>query len=120
MKVFRIPVPDPAVRISIRSGCTSLIIPPFEILYCSADNNYTCFHLVDGSTCLSYQSLSQVRKKLEPHGFVLIHKSSLVNFQHIRGFSVNGNGLVTLSSNVTLSISRRCKTQLQELFKTGQ
>jgi two-component system LytT family response regulator len=120
MKVFRIPVPDPAVRISIRSGCTSQIIPPSEILYCSTDNNYTCFHLVDGNTCLSYESLSQVRKKLEPYGFVLIHKSYMVNCSHIRSFSLNGKGLVTLSNNEELNISRRCRAQLQELLNPGQ
>ena len=116
MKVFKIPLPDPALRVSIRNGSKSQVIPLSEIIYCFSERNYTRIYLAGGNTRLSYKTMKNVKEKLEPHGFVLIHRSYMVNCMYIKDISLNGESFVTLSTGLQLPVSRRRKDALRRFL----
>lgn len=53
-----------------------------EVLYAEAMDNYTRLHTLRGRHVLS-QTLKLVEQKLEPEGFVRVHRSYLVNLRHV-------------------------------------
>ena len=113
-------VPDPVLRINLRSGNKLYFIPLKDVLYCRANGNYTCFFLTNNTELISSKSLAKIRKELIPQGFIPIHKSYLVNSMHIRYISFNEKCTVMLINNVELEISRRSKMQIQEMLRSGR
>lgn len=53
-----------------------------DILFLKADNNTTDFHMIDGSTISAYKTLKTYETIL-PDNFLRIHKSYIVNRNHI-------------------------------------
>lgn len=93
-----------------------------DILHCKAENNYTSIHLRTGEQVLACKPLKEYDELLEGSEFFRVHKSFLVNLQHVRGFlrSDLGGGTVMLTGGVSVEVSRRRKDQLvQKLQEFG-
>lgn len=85
------------------------LIPLSDIIYCSSFRNYTYFHLIrNRQVCIS-KSLIEFEKILENEQFLRIHKSFLINISHIKEYKNNEGGLVIMSNNDELIVSRRNK-----------
>ena len=63
-----------------------LILPIQEILYVKANTSYTLFVEVSGKTWSVSKPLSYFQGKLDGMGFFRIHRSYMVNVQHLRRF----------------------------------
>ena len=85
-------------------------IAPSNIIRCEADNNYTRFFFVDRRPLLVSKTLKEYEELLEDHGFLRIHKSHLVNREHIS--QLNRNGMVMLKNGDEIPVSRRRKEHL--------
>ena len=70
--------PRQPVRIAIRNQGKILLINPGDVLAVVAQGNYVLLQRESGSYCLR-ESIAVVAAKLEPYGFVRIHRSALVN-----------------------------------------
>ena len=106
MKVFQIKSPDGLVtKLLVSSKCDTRFFNLSEIIYCSAERNYTRIHLINGNSCLSYVSLSKVADILNVFGFLMVHKSFLVNAIHILGFSSGERYNLKLTNDVEIKIS---------------
>ena len=117
MEVFTIKSPDGRVtKLLVRSKCDTRFFNLSEIIYCKAERNYTQLHFTNGSTCLSYISLSKVADILNKYGFLMVHKSFLVNTIHILGFSSGERYNLKLTNEVELKISVPKKTILSYLM----
>ena len=64
-------------RFQTKAGEKSIDI--CRIVYLKVQINYTMFYLSDGEQVITTLSLSNYARLLEPHGFIRIHKSYLVN-----------------------------------------
>jgi hypothetical protein len=82
------------------------------IIRCEANVNYTIFHLVDGSKIIASKSMRQFEKVLMTSNFFRIHKSDIINLEHIRSYSRASGGVVVMDDNSELSISRTFKLGL--------
>jgi hypothetical protein len=82
------------------------------IIRCEANINYTIFHLVDGSKIIASKSMRQFEKMLTAANFFRIHKSDIINLEHIRSYSRASGGVVVMDDNSELSISRTFKLGL--------
>jgi len=87
-----------------------------DILYCEADDNYTNIYLKKGKKLVS-KTLKYFETTLEPHGFVRIHKSYLVNLSTIVKYRKGKGGSVVLSSGKELAVSSSKKGMLLSFFK---
>ena len=74
------------------------IIQARSIIYCEASDNFTKFIMDDGQKFMICRTLKHYQEILEPLGFLRIHKSYLINMEHIRKY-VKGKGGFTIMSN---------------------
>jgi|SRR5690242_5571196 len=70
--------PTPRPRMAIKSGGRILFIDPREIIAVEAERNYVFLHQRTGSHLLR-ESISRMTERLEPYGFVRIHRSVAIN-----------------------------------------
>jgi two-component system LytT family response regulator len=91
---------------------------PGDILRVQAQSNYCKIFFIDnGKTVVVSKVLHLLQKQLPPDMFVRVHKSHLVNKQHIRDTTGTSRRIVELTNGESISISRR---KLAILHKTQE
>jgi len=92
-----------------------------DIIYCEASSNYTNFHLTNGVTLCSSRSIFEYETLLEDSSFVRVHKSFLVNLEHIQEYIRGEGGSIIMTNNHEVEVSRRKKEsfikKMQEYYK---
>jgi DNA-binding LytR/AlgR family response regulator len=71
-------VPRPSPRIAIKAKGRIVFIDPCAVIAVQAEGNYVLL-LREGGSHLLRESISDMAEKLEPFGFIRIHRSVLVN-----------------------------------------
>ena len=92
------------------------LIDIYKIVKCTADDNYTEFSFVDGSKKLISKTLKKVEDQLKEYGFLRVHKSYLVNLNHISSYQKGKTGILLMSDNSEVSITASKKAILMELL----
>jgi two-component system LytT family response regulator len=92
-----------------------------EIIYCEAERSYTIFHLIDNRTVTVSKPLLEYDQVLQDTSFLRIHKSFLINMHHVKEYQRGEGGLVIMSNNHEIEVSRRKKDmflmKIREEFK---
>ena len=92
-----------------------------EIIYCEASINYTNFHFTGKPVFCASRPIHEYEKLLEDCGFLRIHKSFLVNMEHVQEYKRGEGGYVMLSNGAEVEVSRRKKdlllAKMKEYFK---
>lgn len=104
------------VRIAIKSKGRILFISPSEVLTVQAQGNYVLLQRESGAYLLR-ESISVLAEKLEPYGFIRIHRSILVNrafVEEIAPYATGEYGL-RLKSGKEYTVTRTYKKNLKEL-----
>ncbi len=86
-----------------------------EIIYCKADDSYTHFYLPDGKHHIVSKQLKEYEDLLEHHNFFRIHKSFLINLNHIEKILKTDGTSVVMSNKDELPVSLRKKDEF--IFK---
>jgi two-component system LytT family response regulator len=86
-----------------------------EVLYMKADGSYVQIFLQDGTSRVIAKNLKDFHSKLKDDGYFRIHNSYLINLRHMKKYHRKDGGLVRMSDNTLLPIS---KAKL-ELFKNA-
>ena len=86
-----------------------------EIIRLQADSNYTHIFLKDKKPFVSAKTLKEYDEILEGHHFLRVHKSHLVNPQHITQY--DRSGLLTLSDGSVVEVSRRKKEYVMDALR---
>ncbi len=86
-----------------------------EILYAIADGNYTYVHLTDNRTTKVLRKLKEVEQLLFGENFLRIHRSHLINLEHVISFQ-NEPDVVVMSNEKSLEVSRSRKAYFIEKF----
>ena len=84
-----------------------------QIIRLEADSNYTFIHLENRKPVLMAKVLSEYEKVLEHFGFIRIHRSHLVNRQHIADVQLNQ---VVMDDQSKAEISRRKRKEVFQLL----
>ncbi len=89
-----------------------------EIEWIEAADYYTCLH-VGGRRYMLRESIADLNSKLDPRQFVRVHRSSIVNLDHIREIHRDGQteGTVVLTNGQKLRMSRAGRQKLTEVGK---
>jgi two-component system LytT family response regulator len=92
-----------------------------DIIYCEAERSYTVFHLEGGRTVTVSRPLLEYDEVLKDTSFLRIHKSFLINLNHVKEYHRGEGGMVIMSNNAEIEVSRRKKEQfllkIKEAFR---
>ena len=106
-----------AARIAVRTEGKILFVNPADVRVIEARGNYV--QLETGSRSHSLrESISTVADKLEPYGFVRIHRSTIVNASLVEEIRTSASGEIRVclkGSNREYSVSRRYKGALRSI-----
>lgn len=112
---------QPEVFSDLDKKLSSLAIPTLEgfvfvrleeIIFCEGSDKYTKVYLSNNKVVLSSKTLGGFEELLEQYNFYRIHKSHLINLNHLTRYIRGEGGQVCLSDGSTLSVSRRKKDGL--------
>jgi len=87
-----------------------------DILYCKANDNLTDFVFVNGKKKTICKTLKHFDEILADSGFFRIHKSYLINMDHVTGFKRGKGGYAQLSNGDELEIAVRRKQEFLQQF----
>lgn len=85
------------------------IVNPNKILYCQADSNYSSVTLVNGKKITLSKTLKYIDELLPKTNFHRIHKSYLVNLNHVVRFNKTVDLYLELNNGEQLPIASRKK-----------
>ena len=100
--------------VSLRGLAETIFVNPKEIIYALADGNYTVIHLTNDRSVKILRKLKQVDQLLPNKNFIRIHRSHLINLEHLKKY--DERELVVLSNGQKLPISRACKGRFSQKF----
>ena len=84
---------------------------------CEADSNYTNVYLNTSEKHVVAKTLKEFESILPNTIFFRIHKSHLINVNHLKKYTKGDGGAVTLLDNTKLDVSRRNKESFLRVFK---
>jgi two-component system LytT family response regulator len=107
-----------AVRFLVKDGEKEILLSADKIDWIEAADYYCCLH-VNGRRYMLRESIADLSSKLNPRQFVRIHRSSIVNLDHIREVYREGQteNAVVLRDGQRLKMSRTGRQKLTELGK---
>lgn len=88
-----------------------------DILYAEASGNYTNFHFKNHPFICTSKPVHEYEELLNDTGFVRIHKSYLVNLQHVKEYLRGEGGSVILTNGIELEVARRKKDAFLDSMK---
>jgi DNA-binding LytR/AlgR family response regulator len=107
---------QPPARVAIKVKGKILFISLSDLVAVQAEGNCVSLERI-GSSYLLRESISTVAEKLEPHGFIRIHRSILVNtsfVEEIRPYSTGEYGLL-VKGGKEYTVTRTYKKNLKSL-----
>lgn len=86
-----------------------------DIVHCSSVDGYAEIALLDGRTMLYSATLNDMEGEL-PATFLRVHRSHLINLQHVETLSrdSSGTGMLTLAGGVQVPVSRRIMPKVRQ------
>ncbi len=87
-----------------------------KIVRCQGEGNYTHIWFEDQKHMLVSKTLVEFEELLQEFGFIRVHKTHLVNLNHINAF-VKTDSLLKLSGGELIPVSRRRKEKVLERLK---
>lgn len=92
-----------------------------EIVVCEAEKNYTIFHLLNKKTVTVSRTLLEYEKILQNTSFFRIHKTFMINLEHVVEYQRGEGGTVVMDNGMEVEVSRRKKEEfmnkIKEVFK---
>jgi len=106
-----------AGRIMVKKGPRFFFIKTGEIAYISAEEKYVKLH-TGGDVYLIRETMARMEGRLDPAVFARIHRSTIVNIDHIKEIQpwTHGDYVVILKDGTTLNLSRRFSDRLLSRF----
>lgn len=97
------------------------VVEIHDIIYCEASTNYTNFHFTNRASICASKPIHEYEDLLNDCNFVRIHKSFMVNLEHVKEYIRGEGGSVILSNGNEVEVSRRKKdllmTKMKEYYK---
>ncbi len=99
--------PDKITKIALSHANGFSIEEIDNITRLQADDNYTKVFTVSGKQYLISRPLKDFERVLPPGIFIRIHKSFMINIQHLKDFKNEDGGIAVLNDGVKVPISKR-------------
>lgn len=101
-------------RFSVRKGRSQHLVRTADIHWIEAQGYYAALHTGSGSFLLR-RSLTRLEDELDPGSFIRVHRSTIVNVEHVNGLTTNDSGscLVMLADGTRRGVSRSGRRKLK-------
>lgn len=108
--------PAHSTRIAIKVKSRVVFLDPADLITAEASGNYVLLHERSGSHLLR-ESISDLAEKLQPYGFVRIHRSVLVNSAFVDAVEhcATGDSILRMKNGKEYNVTRTFKDNLKEL-----
>lgn len=103
-------------KISIQCEGSIFFLDPNEIILFKATNNYTEIFLTKKRKLVICKTLKFFEKTIINDSFFRIHKSYLINLFHVTQYIKNKEGIIIMSNNEEVFISRAKKKLFIDLM----
>ena len=87
-----------------------------DIIRCAANDNFTEFYFSNGKKMMICRTLKFYEDLLKDHDFLRVHKSHLVNKQHIKRYTKGKGGSLTMIDGSVVDVSATYKGLLLDGF----
>ena len=101
-------------KVGIPDGDGLIFINLSEIIRCDSDGNYTFFILTNGKKIVASRTLGEYEQMFADDNFFRVHRSHLINLEHVKKYIKGEGGYVMLSDNSQVEVSRRNKNDFLE------
>lgn len=112
---------SPKMKICIPSLRGFQVVEISDIIYCEANGNYTQFHIVNRPSIVASKAIHEYEDLLRDSNFVRVHKSCIINLEHVKEYIRGEGGSIILSNNIEVEVSRRKKdlfiNRMKEFYK---
>jgi two-component system, LytTR family, response regulator len=100
-------------RIVFKSRGRIVFLPVSDIRWISAEENYVRI-CTQGETHLLRETMARLEEKLDPEMFLRVHRSSIVNLQHVKEVRTEADGeyAVVLVNGEKLTMSRGYRSRI--------
>jgi two-component system LytT family response regulator len=97
-----------------------VFLPVSDIRWISAEENYVRIR-TNSETHLLRETMVRLQEKLDPETFLRIHRSSIVNLQHVKEVRTEADGeyTVQLVNGDKLTMSRSYRSRITDLLTHG-
>lgn len=108
---------EPSRRIAIKSKGRVVFLDPSSINFVLAEGNYFVLHLASGGAHMLRGMMSEIEEKLQPFGFVRIHRSVIVNANVIKEVQPlpSGDYVLRTTTGREFHVTRKYKSNLSQL-----
>ena len=117
--------------LAIKDGSEVSRVPVNDIIWIDAAGDYMCVHASDTSssnaidsrqenTHILRKTMKQLEEHLDPKLFIRIHRSTIVNKNHIQKFccQINGEYFLVLKNDKELKVSRSYKEKVKQIINS--
>lgn len=88
-----------------------------QITYCEAMRNYTKLALADGNNVIVSKTLKEVEDALKPFTFLRVHKSYLLNTEHVIKYVRGQGGYAIVTGGTAVSVARNRRQAVLDAFR---
>jgi len=104
-------------RILVERGQRLVSIAIGDITHLKADRDYTWIYTLNGESYLSTAGIGQLERKLNPQCFIRIHRSYIVNLDHIQELYRDISKLfISLPNAIEINVGRNYLPAVKELI----
>lgn len=101
-------------KILVNGAGGQIIIPIEDILYIKADGSYSDIFLADGTKHCVTKKLIDFEVLNQTNDFERVHRSFIINLQHVQKFFKSDGGGVVMSNGEELSVSKEKREELEQ------
>lgn len=91
-----------------------MVVKLQEIVYCEAQDNFTCFYLTDGQKPLICRKLKFYENALSQHGFCRVHRSFMINLEYVKRYIKGKGGTVIMENGQEIQVANARKQTFLE------
>lgn len=99
-------------KIALKSSDGLEFFDTKDVIRCEADRAYCNFHIVGGKSILVSKSMSEYEDILTQSNFIKVHKSNIVNIDHVVKYINGQGGYLVLSDKSQVSVAVRRKEEV--------
>jgi len=96
------------------------VVPVKDVVHCKANDNFTDFHFVSKQKKMICRTLKFYEDLLSESGFLRVHKSHIVNLEHVVRYTRGKGGQLTMSDGAVIDVSPNKKDELMQKFEKGK
>lgn len=102
-------------KMSLPTGKGFIFVDPKDIIYCEAQQEYTIVRFLEEEVLVS-KNLKHFENILDKRRFFRIHKSYLLNLEHIKSYSKSDGGTIETTNDQIIYVGRSKKKEFSQLM----